>query len=287
MIRSVKDVCDASFSGKTRVTEFVKNINQVTTQGLWYDTTGSAGNPRAKQWFDATPLTAQQVKQSTDGGIYHGSGVEADGYAKYARVLRMNCSTAAPLPAVFMLCDYLLYYPTVEDGVTDPQVMDNTITLPRYTTGAGVQMMAVTISARTGGQSFNVSYTNQDGTAGRTSSTVIQNAASAPGTITTSSLTTQSGGHPFIPLQDNDTGVRSVQSVTMNGPDTGFFAIVLLVPLAYSMVRGIDAAYEKDLLLFGNEMPRVYDDAYLSLLMLPNGSASGAALRGSLTTIWG
>lgn len=286
-IRSVKDVVDSELSGRLRTTEFVKNVNQVTTQGLWYDVTGSAGNPRAKQWFDATPLTAQQVKQSTDGGIYHGSDVSGNGHAKYLRSLRMSCSTGTPLPASMILCDYLLYYPTIEDGITDPQEMNNTLTLPRYATGAGVQMMAVTISARTGGQSFSVNYTNQSGTAGRVTPDVVQNTAAAPGTVTTSALTTQTGGHPFIPLQDNDTGVRSVQSVTMLGPDTGFFALVLVQPLAYTMVRGIDAVYEKDFLLFANEMPRVYDDAYLSLLIQPNGSASGAATRGGAKFIWG
>jgi hypothetical protein len=36
----------------------------------------------------------------------------------------------------------------------------------------------------------------------------------------------------------------------------------------------------------GNERPEVKDDAYLSLLALPNGSMSGSALRGNLQTIW-
>ena len=43
-----------------------------------------------------------------------------------------------------ILADYLLYYPTIVDGNTDPQVMNNTVTLPRYTDGKGVMMMAVT-----------------------------------------------------------------------------------------------------------------------------------------------
>lgn len=286
-IRSVRDACNAEFEGRSRVTEWVKNVNQVTSQGLWYDTTGAAGNPRAKQWFDAAPLTAQPVTQSADGGIFHGSDVAGLGMAKYLRTLRVGCASATPLPMNLILCDYLLYYPTVEDGTTDPQPMTNTNTLPRYATGAGVQMMAVTIAARTGGQSFSVNYTNQDGTAGRVTPNVVQNSAAAPGTITTSTLTTATGGHPFIPLQEGDTGVRSVQSVTMNGTDTGFFAIVLVYPLASTTVRGIDAVYEKDLLLFANEMPRVYDDAFLSLLAQPNGSASGVAVRGGAKFIWG
>lgn len=276
----------AELDGKSRRSEWVKNANQATTAGLWFDLSGSPGNPKAKQWFDATPLKAQQVKRSTDGGIDHGSDVEADGYAKYLREIRAACATAAPLPMSLILCDYLLYYPTIEDGETAAQTMDNTNALPRYTDGVGVEIMAVTIAGRTGGQSFTVSYTNSDGVAGRTTTAAIQNSAAAPGTITTSSTATSSGGNPFLALQGTDKGVRSIESVTMNAPDTGFFALVLVKPLASTVILGIDAPYEKDLFLFANELPRIYDDAYLSFLAQPNGSLSGASVRGSLKTIW-
>lgn len=285
-IRNVKDVVDAELSGRCRITEWVKNVSQVTTAGIWYDVTGSAGNPRAKQWFDATPLAAQIVRQSTDGGIFHGSAVNADGFRKFLRNVRVNCASATPLPCTITLCDYLLYYPSVDEGVTDQQDMDNTNTLTRYTDGLGVEMMAVTISARTGGQSFFVTYTNSDGVAGRVSGTVIENAVGAPGSIATASTTTASGGNPFIPLQEGDKGVRSIQSVTMLGADTGFFALVLVKPLATLMIRGNDAPYDKDFLLFANELPEIQDDAYLSILALPNGSMSGTAIRGGLRAVW-
>jgi hypothetical protein len=285
-INSVRDAVEAELAGRARVTEWVKNVNQVTTQGIWYDVTGSSGNPRAKQWFDASPLTAQQIKQSTDGGIFHGSDVAGDGFVKYLRKLRLQVVSATPLPMSVYLMDYLLYYPSVEDGNTDPQVMDNTLALPRYTDGAGVQMMAVTISARTGGQSFTVTYTNQDGTSGRTTRAHLQNAITAPGTITTSDKATVGGASPFIELQGGDTGVRSVESVQMLGADTGFFAIVLVRPILNSLVRGIDAVYEKDALIMNTEIPEIKDDAYLSLIVLPNGSLSSVAIRGSLTSVW-
>lgn len=282
---TVRDVVDAENAGKTRFSEFVKTVTQTTTAGVWYDLTGAAGNPRAKQWFDAAPLTAAQIKQSTDGGIFHGASVSPA--LKYLRMLRLACASATPLPMPVILCDALLYYPTIEDGTTDPQVMDNTLTLPRYTDGEGVQMMAVTISSRTGGRSFTASYTNSDGTAGRTTPAVVQNAVGAPGTITTSATATaNASGGPFIPLQSGDSGVRSVESVTMAGADTGFFALVLVKPIAQSVIRGIDAPYEKDMLLMGSELERVQDDAYLTLLAMPNGSLSGLSVRGAIRTIW-
>lgn len=285
MTLNVKSLVDAELNGQARDSHFVKNVTQVTTAGVWYDLTGSSGNPRAKQWFDSAPLTAAAIKQSTDGGIFHGANVSPA--TKYLRFLRVACASATPLPMPIILCDYLLYYPTIEDGNTDPQVMDNTVTLPRYTDGKGVQMMAVTISSRTGGQSFFVTYTNQDGVAGRISRTVTQNASAAPSTITTAAASSSfSPQSPYIPLQDGDSGVRSVESVTMLGADTGFFAIVLVKPLAQTVIRGIDAPYDKDMLLFANELERIQDDAYLSLLCLPKGSLSGVAVRGTTRVIW-
>lgn len=282
---TVRDVVDAEIAGQARFYEFVKNVTQTTTARVWYDLTGSSGNPRAKQWFDAAPLAAAQIRQSTDGGIFHGASVSPA--IKYLRMLRLACASATPLPMPVILCDALLYYPTIEDGTTDPQVMDNTLALPRYTDGEGVQMMAVTIASRTGGQSFTVSYTNSDGTAGRTTPAVVQNAVAAPGTITTSATATaNTSGGPFIPLQSGDSGVRSVESVTMSGSDTGFFALVLVKPIAQSVIRGIDAPYEKDMLLMGSELERVQDDAFLTLLAMPNGSLSSLAVRGAIRTIW-
>ncbi len=283
---SIMNVVQSQLAGRTRFSEFVKNVNQVTTQGIWYDITGSSGNPKAKQWFDAAPLTAQAISQVAESGVFVGGPVASQGFSKYLRQLSVACTIATPLPMTMMLMDYLLYYPSVEDGETSLQVMTNTATLPRYTTGEGVQMVAVTISARTGGQSFFVNYTNQNGTAGRVSQTVIQNAISSPGTVTTSSVATSSSGNPFIGLQDQDTGVRSIESIQMLGADTGFFALILVRPLATIMVRGIDAPYQKDFLLFANEMPVIIDDAYLGWLVQPNGSLSGLAIRGGITTIW-
>ncbi len=286
MTVSVKTLVDAELDGKRRFSEFVKNVTQITTAGIWYDLTGSAGNPRAKQWFDSTPLTAAAISQSTDGGIYHGAAVGSS-QKKYLRFIRSACASVTPLPMSLMLCDYLLYYPTCEDGTTDPQVMDNTVTLPRYTDGDGVQMMAVTISARTGGQQFSVTYTNSDGVAGRVTPLVTQNAAAAPGTITTANTATNnSPPGPFIPLQGDDRGVRLIESVTMTGADTGFFALVLVKPLAETIIRGLDAPYDKDMLLFANELEQIKDDAYLSLLARPNGSLAGLAVRGGIISVW-
>lgn len=283
--RGIKDVVDAELEGRFRISEFFKTPNQVTTAGVWYDLTGSGTNqPKAKQWFDASPLVAQQVTHTNDGGIFHGKAVSP--YQKVIRRLRIGSNSATGLPLGVHLCDYLLYYPSIEDGNTDLQEMDNTLTLPRYTDGEGVMVMAVTISSRTGGQQFYFTYTNSDGVSGRVSQTVTQNTAAAPGSVTTSATATAGSSGPFIGLQEGDRGVRSIESVQMLGADTGFFALVLVKPLVFTQIWEQAAVYDKDLLLMEADMPEVKDDAYLSLIVNPQGSLSGVTIKGNLKVVW-
>jgi len=158
--------------------------------------------------------------------------------------------------------------------------------LPRYTNGKGVQVMAVSVAGRTGGQSFFITYTNSDGVAGRISPTVIQNTAAANGNIVTSDRATAGAAGPFIPLQDGDSGVRSIESVTMLGADVGLFTLVLVKPLAQVQIRGIDAPVENDHFLTKASMPIIYDNAYLNFICLPQGSLAATTLLGIIETAW-
>jgi hypothetical protein len=74
------------------------------------------------------------------------------------------------------------------------------------TTGIGV-LLALEVSAATGAgtPTITISYTNQAGTAGRTATNIIA-------TVATSAI----GATYFIGLQAGDTGVRSVQSLTLS-----------------------------------------------------------------------
>lgn len=284
-ITNVADIVDAELNGKKRHYTWRKTPSQVTTAGLWFDLSMSPGNPPPKYWFDAPPAIAKAVSQSQDGGIFHGANVTPE--QQYLRLITAMTVTVTALPLPLILCDYLLYYPSCDDSTTDPQTLDNTVTLPRYTDGKGVQMLAVSVAGRTGGQQFFCTYTNSDGVAGRTSQTVTQNSAAAIGTIVTSATATQASGNPFIGLQDGDSGVRSIESVTMLGADVGLFTLILVKPLAQMQIKEITAPYEKDFYTHAACLPEVEDDAYLNFLCIPNGSLAATALIGDLKVIWG
>jgi len=185
-----------------------------------------------------------------------------------------------------VLCDYLLYYPSIDDSVLDEQVLDNTVTLPRYSDGKGVQVIAVSVAGRTGGARFYFTYTNSEGVSGRTSQIAYQNSAAALGTLQNSGANTNASAMPFVGLQAGDSGVRSIDSVVMLDADVGLMTLILVKPLGTSVIREITAPVEKDYFMEAGLIPRIYDDAYLSFLCLPQGTLAATALMGDIKTIF-
>lgn len=284
MIRGIKELVDAELDGKERRYTWRKTPSQVTTAGLWFDLSMSPGRPVPKYWFDAPPAIAKQITYSADGGLEHGGGVSPS--EKYLRLTTGIATAATALPLTMVLCDYLLYYPSIDDSVLDEQVLDNTVTLPRYTDGDGVQVIAVSVAGRTGGARFYFTYTNSEGVSGRTSQTVYQNSAAALGTLQGNGQNTNVASTAFIGLQDGDSGVRSIDSVFMIDADVGLMTLILVKPLGTSVIREITAPVEKDYFLESGLIPRIYDDAYLSFLCLPQGTLAATALMGDIKTIF-
>jgi hypothetical protein len=107
------------------------------------------------------------------------------------------------------------------------------------------------------------------------------------GTILNTAPTTPNCNGPFIPLQQGDTGVRSVQGVTiLSTGDVGLFTLVLVKPLCDIALRGIDAPVEVDYWVDRPSLPRIMDDAYLNFIAAPNGSLTGASIFGNAYFVW-
>lgn len=282
-VANIKQLVEADLKGQSREYFWRKTASQTTTAKVWYDLAVAPGKPKAKLWFDSAPYVAVAISQSTDEGIMHGAAVSPA--TKFLRKLAVFNPVTTALPMTMILCDYLLYYPSIDDSEVDPQILDNTVTLPRYTDGEGVQMMAVSLASRTGGAIVEVSYTNSDGVAGRTTR-FVEGSSAAIGAILGGATVTTSTETPWIGLQGGDRGVRSVESVTMITSDVGFFAIVLVKPLAKICMRGLDAPVEKDILLDDADLPIVYDDAYLNYICNPQGTLATTTLRGSIKVTW-
>lgn len=283
---NARQMADAQDAGNYLYASFRKQPTQATGVGVWFDLSMSPGNP-APNYYIGSPGVFVPLKQSTDGGLRHGGNVSPE--RKFLRKLSVQTAAGAMLPATFKLLDYIGFYGFIDESVLDEQFLDNATPLPRHTDGAGVQLMPVVVAGQTGGQPFTVSYTNQDGVAGRVTGSVRMSTQANNGTI----LCSQNGGAtyphagPFLPLQGSDSGVRSVESVTIGGTgDVGLFALVLVKPLAGIGVFEITAASETDFLLDTATLPVIEDDAYLNFIAMSVGSMASAPIIGIIETTW-
>lgn len=284
--RNLSEIVAAYDAGQTLVSSWRKVPTQTTASGIWFDLSMSPGNP-IPNYYAATPLEAKVLARSTDYGINHGGVVSPS--TKHLKQFMAISTTATAAPLILLLCDYLLYYPFVDMSVAggDAQPMTNTAAITRYTDGAGVQIMAVEVASQIGGAQFYVTYTNQDGTAGRVTATVTCNTQVVNGTIITSASATSGAAGPFLPLQGDDTGVRSIESVTFLGAgDVGLVTFVLIKPLAYHAIQEITAPAERDFAIDFPSMPRIYDDAYLNMICHPVGTLASAPIIGLAEFVW-
>ncbi|MEO8753119.1 MAG: hypothetical protein ABI624_10615 [Casimicrobiaceae bacterium] len=285
MLRGVNDLAAAMLEGASSFTAWRKTPTQTTGAGIWFDLSMSPGNPAPNYYADA-PLVAATMSQSANGGIPHGGAVSP--LTKHLKRMVALTLTATAVPLPLIVCDYLLFYPFVDMGTTDPQSMDNTVALPRYADGRGVRIMTVEVAGQSGAGNpqFQVAYVNQDGVS-KVTPNISCNTQVVNGTIITSAPNTALSAGPFLPLAPGDSGVRSIESVTFMTPDVGLIAFVLVRPLLTSSIRTIDAPVERDAPVDFLGLPVIVDDAYLNLICLPNGTLSGAPIHGTAEFAWG
>lgn len=279
--RNIRALADAVEGGRTHFCGFRKVPSQATTAGWWADLSMAAGNP-PPNYYASSPAVAAVL----DGwrGIFHGAD-KAPGQ-KFITDLGLVTPTAG-LVGQYMLLDYLLYYPFIDGDDADTQAMDNTVTLPRYADGDGVQVMAVAVAPSTGGGSFTFTYINQAGVE-RTSplqvcSTTSANIASI---VTSQQAVAGSAGGPFLTLASGDTGVRQILSVTMSVLNGGLFALVLVKPLLDAAIREINTTAEMQCIRTRPVLPRVIDGAYLGLIVNCASTIAAGTLTGFAKFAW-
>lgn len=226
-------------------------------------------------WTNSAPATTPGVAYTNDEtGLFAFPNTTPQKWL--AKVIAEDPGNTGP--GVFWVMDRLVGVGGLDLSITTAQTVNSTA-LPRYTSGAGVMVFAMA-SVAVGATNSPVmrlsSYTNQDGTSSR----------AGPDFSWTPNITTDIGSvmGPF-PLQDNDIGVRSVETITLSTASTNAasrFEIYLMYPLAMiGLENGGTVVSEHDT-LGGHlhQLRRVYDGA--SLVALLGGYAGGEGTRGSI-----
>lgn len=117
------------------------------------------------------------------------------------------------------------------------------------------------VTAATGIQSVNVTYTNQAGTTGRSTGTVSQGTAGIVGRMMQ------------LPLQAGDTGVQGVTGVVGTVATVGTFNILVMRRLWAGRVRIANDGDLHDMLKTG--LVQMFPDSALYMVITADGTASG------------
>ena len=281
-----------STNGKFYRYDWQKSTFATTAQtaGLWYSLFRGGGNPAADTILGTgTNLAFQALTDATANatGIPHGGNV---GNFKHLLNAAAQTAAATTAPAVLMLVDLLGFYPITSVTTTGAQTLNNTVTLPRYTDGAGVQAF-LTPSTVMGAATPNLSigYTNSANVASRaTPATLpIGNTAAAVTSVVYSGTGAGKFG-PFMPLQAGDAGIRSVQSVNLSASYvSGVLNLVLCKPLMTLPITTLGVTAERDLVNQFMSMPKIFDGACLSWMMLAGAATPVASpITGHLEFGW-
>lgn len=253
---------------------FAKAVTPTLVAGrphsLWY----LNGNPGAglSPATTAGGVSLSSTSSQVAGQIYHADPGSGNAYLGRFRA-------GATQPGTLLLCDRLMHVGGNSGGTaisvttTTAQTI-NTGTLPARdvagsTNGDGVNWGLEIITATGAGAATpSIGYTNQSGTASRTASLVDTYVASSA-----------IGAFYRFGMQAGDTGIRSVETLTLNVSMTsGTIALVAYRILAELELTGAFVGNAVDALTSG--FPRLYNGCVPFLIFVPN-TTTASTISGS------
>lgn len=282
-----------SGTGRTTNATFTENIVCGATANAPLVVTWASGvsasrvdNIIVRRLAAFTPYS--DAAKGREAGIWHGGNVSGD--TKHLTTFGAWTTSANWAGSVLYLVDLLGCYPKISTQATST-TLNNTLTLPRYTTGAGVRaFMSLNTANGTGTPNLGVSYTYPSGTSGRALGANVQPTASAvTGHIYHSGVAASNFG-PFLPLAGGDAGIYTVETLTSSAASgsAGFYDLVLCKPICALPITTAFIAAERDLLTQLPSLPRIYDGACLGLIAQAGAVvASTNQIQGYIETAWG
>jgi len=133
--------------------------------------------------------------------------------------------------------------------------------VPGGTDFTGTDIWIEAVTAFTGNQSIAITYTNQDGTTGRTTGTIATGVAPIANRML------------LLPLQTGDTGVQKIESVTSTVSTVGTFNVLVLRRLWAGRVLLANSGDTHDFMKTG--MPQVFADSALMAVVQPDSTSTG------------
>jgi hypothetical protein len=212
------------------------------------------------------PSTAVVPNSLTTGAIGQRNSLTTQ------RIAQVTCSLGSS--GSLMIADRLSHQGGLSGIVATAQTTNlPTAPLTRYASGEGV-FVALEIYNAIGstGTTVTASYTNSQGVAGRTTEVMLFGGTNFR----------EVGVMLTMPLQQGDTGVRSVQSVSVLATTgtAGNFGVTLFKPLVRLPVLGLGSHtfhFDSIIALSGN-IPQIENNACLQWIVIPSAASSGTLL---------
>lgn len=287
-INNIRRFADAiATDGSTWTSWFHKTSTPVSgVNNAWIDLSMGAGTPKYNAYVGGQ-ATATQFTGNGNDGVYMGPNPPS-GKKRYVNTVMLQSTSASAAPATILMCDYLMHYPLIDGDNLDQQDMDNTLTLPRYTSGEGVHCMLVMTTPMSANGTVTIKYTNSSGVSGRTSTSGIIFTTQTGQIVSSSNASLAAGSRsPFIPLNSGDKGIRSIESITLTGASGGFFAAVLVKPIMHVQMLETGVATEINTIQQKSCIaPTIENGAYINFIAFTGNVSGLQPFRGCIETSW-
>lgn len=245
---------DSYIAASKQIIPYFKSGTRTTIAGLWFTLFDLAGNPGGGVLAGTSTTTGIVPTDATAGcpiiNFTTGAG--------YITNVDFGNTVASRLNISDLLWKGGAYAFNASTTGQTPTSFSSRV--PGGTDYTGTQLWVEFVTASTGTQSVAVTYTNQSGTASRTTGTVV----TVAGTI---------GRLYQLPLQSGDTGVQAVTGVVGSVATVGTFNVLVLRPLWSGRVR---IANDGDVhALDKTGMPQVFPDSALYVSVAADSVSSG------------
>lgn len=235
----------------------VKTASRTAVAASWFSVYDLAGNPGAGTLAGTSTTTGVVPTDATAGHpTINAFGGGATGYLAQ---VEFGSSVACRIKMFDLLWKGGAYAFNASTSGNTPTSFSSRV--PGGTDFTDTNIWYEQVTAGTGVQSVAVTYTNQSGTTGRSTGTVVAPAAMILGRMMQ------------LPLQAGDTGVQGVTGVVGTVATAGTFNILVVRPLWAGRVKIANDGDMHDLSKTG--MPVVYADSALMIAVSPDSTATG------------
>lgn len=235
---------------------FSRVASRTAVAASWFSVFDLAGNPGAGTLAGTSTTTGVVPTDATAGfPTINAFGGSATGYLSQ---IEYGSSVACRIKLFDMLWKGGAYAFNANTTGNTPASFSSRV--PGGTDFTDTQIWLEQVTAGTGIQNVAVTYTNQDGTAGRSTGT-FATAANIVGRMWQ------------LPLQAGDTGLQGITGVVGSVATAGTFNILVLRPLWSGRCKIANDGEVHDLAKTG--MPVVFADSSLFVAVAPDSTATG------------